>query len=52
VEFKVDGFNIANHPNYQNPSGSFSGSYTSGGFGTITAANNMREIQGSLHVTF
>jgi hypothetical protein len=52
VEFKVDGFNIANHPNYQNPSGAFSGSYTSGGFGTITAANGMREIQGSLHVTF
>ncbi len=52
VEFKVDGFNIANHPNYQNPSGSFSGSYSSGGFGTITAANGMREIQGSLHVTF
>jgi hypothetical protein len=52
VEFKVDAFNIANHPNYQNPSGSFNGSYTSGGFGTITAANGMRELQGSLHVTF
>jgi hypothetical protein len=52
VEFKVDGFNIANHPNYQNPSGAFTGSYTSGGFGTITAANNMREIQASLHITF
>jgi outer membrane receptor protein involved in Fe transport len=52
VEFKVDGFNIANHPNYQNPSGAFTGSYTSGGFGTITAANNMREIQASLHITY
>ena len=51
MEFKVDGFNIANHPNYLNPSGSFTGSYTSGGFGTITAANNMREIQASLHIT-
>jgi hypothetical protein len=55
LEFKVDGFNIANHPNYQSPSGSFgasSGSYTSGGFGTITAANNMREIQASIHITY
>jgi hypothetical protein len=52
VEFKVDGFNIANHPNYLNPSGAFTGSYTSGGFGTITGANNMREIQASLHITY
>jgi hypothetical protein len=52
VEVKVDGFNIANHPNYLNPSGAFTGSYTSGGFGTIIGANNMREIQASLHITF
>jgi hypothetical protein len=54
LEFKVDGFNIANHPNYQNPSGSFgasSGSYGSG-FGNITAANNMRELQASIHITY
>ncbi len=51
VEVKVDGFNIANHPNYMSPSGAFTGSYGSG-FGTITAANNMREIQGSVHLTF
>ena len=52
VEFKVDGFNLANHPNYLNPSGAFTGSYTSGGFGTITGANNMREVQASLHITY
>jgi hypothetical protein len=52
VEFKVDGFNLANHPNYLNPSGAFTGSYTSGGFGTIIGANNMREIQASIHITY
>jgi hypothetical protein len=52
LEVKVDGFNIANHPNYMSPAAAFSGSYTSGGFGTITAANNMRELQGSIHLTF
>ncbi|WP_176441823.1 TonB-dependent receptor [Granulicella rosea] len=100
VQFKVDAFNIANHPNLMNPSASFAGSpgynpvksattgaytystgFTSlayptqagycttntttvandgraigctapGSFGTITAANNMREIQASIHVSF
>ena len=51
LEVKVDGFNIANHPNYQNPSGAFTGTYGSG-FGTITAANNMRELQASIHITY
>ena len=94
VQFKVDAFNIANHPNLMNPSASFNGSptytytpastgklttatgFTSlaypttpgycttntttvttgctapGSFGKITAANNMREIQASVHVSF
>ncbi len=88
VQFKVDAFNIANHPNFMNPSASFAGTSTflsgaypttpgycttnanaptpvttantpipapcvaPGSFGQITAANNMREIQASIHVSF
>ena len=50
VQFRVEGFNLANHPNFQAPSGSFSGSYA--GFGVITSANAMRELQGSLRITY
>lgn len=52
LDLKMDCFNVANHPNYLNPSGAFTGSYTSGGFGTITGANNMRELQASIHITY
>jgi outer membrane receptor protein involved in Fe transport len=51
VQARVEAFNILNHPNFQSPSGAFTGSYT-GGFGSITSANNMREEQASVRITF
>jgi len=51
AQVRVEAFNVANHPNYQSPSGAFTGSFT-GGFGSIASANSMREIQGSVRFTF
>ncbi|HEY0263104.1 MAG TPA: TonB-dependent receptor [Granulicella sp.] len=50
AQFRVEGFNVLNHPNFAAPSGSFSGTYTS--YGVITSANNMRELQASLIIRF
>ena len=50
VQARVEGFNILNHPNFAAPSGAFSGTYT--GFTAITSANDMREVQGSVRITF
>jgi hypothetical protein len=51
IQARLEAFNVANHPNFQSPSGAFTGSYT-GGFGSITSANNMREEQASVRITF
>ncbi len=55
MQFRVEGFNIANHPNFMSPSAAYTGTSqlnAGSGFGAITAANGMREIQGSIRITY
>jgi hypothetical protein len=58
----VEAFNLANHPNFFNPAqqsnqfpsssiGQLPSNYT-GSFGSITQANNAREMQFSLRISF
>ncbi len=51
LDVKLDGFNVLNHVNYNQPSASFSGTY-GGGFGVISSANAMRELQLSVHIIY
>jgi hypothetical protein len=62
AQFRVEAFNLANHPNFFNPAdqsnqfpsssiGQLPSNYT-GSFGSITQANNGREMQFSLRISF
>jgi hypothetical protein len=50
-QFRAEGFNIFNHPNLFNPSGS-SVLFGNAAFGTITQANDNREFQFGLRILF
>ncbi len=50
-QFRAESFNLLNHPNFLNPLTS-GVQYGASGFGTITQANNPRDLQFSLRVLF
>jgi hypothetical protein len=50
-QFRVDSFNILNHPNFFNPL-TQGAQYGSSAFGTVTQANGNREFQFALRVLF
>jgi hypothetical protein len=50
LRFRAEGFNLANHPNFYNPSPS--SYYGTGSFGKISQANAQRQLQFSLKLLF
>ena len=48
AQFRLEYFNVLNHPNFKNPAASFSGA----GFGTITSAADPRIAQLALKIIF
>jgi hypothetical protein len=50
IHFRAEGFNLANHPNFYDPSPS--SYYGTGSFGKISQANPQRQLQFSLKLLF
>jgi hypothetical protein len=51
IVFRAEGYNLANHPNFYNPSPT-TDTYGSGSFGAISTAFDPRQLQFSLKVLF
>jgi hypothetical protein len=51
MQLRLEGFNVLNHPNFQNPY-SNSVAYGTSTFGTLLQANNNRELQGAVRFSF
>jgi hypothetical protein len=51
LQFRLESFNLLNHPNFLNPYSS-AVSFGSSTFGQIQQTNNGRELQGALRITF
>ena len=54
LNFRVEAFNVLNHPNFNNPNAAFSsdGVKAASAFGLISGSGAARVFQGSLKIIF